>query len=420
VSKVILVDFGASRIKSVLVDTDTDIVIDSYSEPSPSSQHRMLDNKFEVPAAQYWQVFESSVDSLIVGHGVPDAIYICSEMHGFVLTRDGEPLTGYISWKDQRVKMQEVEQYTEQFFQTTGMKLRSGLPFVSMFIVRNQFTGTVRFNTLVDWILIKGGCDHPISNITLAASTGLVNNDNKWSVDLTKLFNQDTQYNKITTDLKECLGHVVISGHSIPVYGGIGDLQSAMYGAGLGVSVDAVLNLGTGSQVACRFRPGTETRPDVNGHQVSVITHIPCGRSLNVLATFVNNIAGQDIFWDRWNKLTYESILSARPLSNINFFEAAWKWNGEGGSISLSEERNTLDLVLPEIARTWIEQYIEAIDQLDPNSMCKQVGVIGGLATKSSFVIKMLNILDSSRIYNYVKSKTGEETLDGLLKASKL
>ncbi len=43
-------------------------------------------------------------------------------------------LTGYVSWKDQRVKIQEVEQYSEQFFQITGMKLRSGLPFASLFL----------------------------------------------------------------------------------------------------------------------------------------------------------------------------------------------------------------------------------------------------------------------------------------------
>lgn len=111
-----LVDFGASRIKSVLIDVDTDFVIDSSSEASPSSLHRIVDDKFEVPAIQYWNVFESTVKNLILKHGAPDAIYVCSEMHGFVLTRNGEPLTGYISWKDQRVKIQEVGQYAEKFF----------------------------------------------------------------------------------------------------------------------------------------------------------------------------------------------------------------------------------------------------------------------------------------------------------------
>lgn len=413
-SKAILVDFGASRIKSVLVDTDTDTVIDSCSEASPSSQHQIVDSKFEVPAIEYWNVFESIVNNLILKHGAPDAIYICAEMHGFVLTRDGEPLTGYISWKDQRVKMQEVEQYAEQFFQTTGMKLRTGLPVVSIRKVRNQFTDSVRFNTLVDWILIKGGCSDPKSNITLAASTGFVNIDNKWVVE------KATEYNQITTDIRECLGHVIVGNHSIPVYAGIGDLQSAMYGAGLGENVDAVLNLGTGSQVACRHVKGTETRPDVNGKLTSVITHIPCGRALNVFATFVNSIAGTDVFWNNWSAITFENVVSVIPSSNLNFFDAAWKWNGDSGFITLSEERNTFDLVLPEIARTWAQQYIDAINELDPTSTCKRVAVIGGLALKSPFLIPLLNILDPTRMYNYVNSITGEESLDGLLKVAKL
>jgi hypothetical protein len=414
VTKAILVDFGASRIKSVLVDTDTDTVIDLCSEVSPSSQHQIIDGKFEVPAIEYWNVFESTVNNLILKHGTPDAIYICAEMHGFVLTNNNEPLTGYISWKDQRVKMQEVEQYTDQFFQTTGMKLRSGLPFVSMFKVRTQFTVPVRFNTLVDWILIKGGCSNPKSNITLAASTGFVNTDNKWVI------NDNIEYNQITTDVTECLGYVIVGDHSIPVYAGLGDLQSAMYGAGLGENVDAVLNLGTGSQVVCKYIKGTEIRPDVNGNPTSVITHIPCGRALNIFANFVNNIAGANIFWDKWSNITFKSVIDSAPSSNINFFEAAWKWNGDSGFIALTEERNTLDLVLPEIARTWVQQYIDAINELDPTATCKQVAVIGGLAQRSPFLIPTLNIIDSSRMYNYVNSITGEESLDGLLKVAKL
>ena len=419
-SNAILVDFGASRIKSVLINTDTNTVIDSCSEVSPSSQHQIIDSIFEVPAIHYWNVFESAISSLIAKHGVPSAIYICAEMHGFVLTKDSEPLTGYISWKDQRVKIQQVEQYAEQFFNTTGMKLRPGLPFISMFSVSNQFTGSVRFNTLVDCILIKGGCKDPKSNITLAAATWLVDTTSQWSTDLIKLFNQDTQFNEITTDVTECLGSVVISRHSIPVYAGIGDLQSAMYGAGLGTDVNAVLNLGTGSQVACKYRAGTEVRPDITGDLISVITHIPCGRALNVLAKFVNSISVTDVFWEKWNSLSVDDVIAATPSSNINFFEAAWKWNGNSGTISLTEERCTFDLVLPEIARTWIQQYVDAINELDPDSVCKRVGVIGGLAAKSPFVIQALNNIDTTRVYSYTISVTGEETLDGLLKISKL
>ena len=373
-SNAILVDFGASRIKSVLINTDTNTVIDSCSEVSPSSQHQIIDSIFEVPAIHYWNVFESAISSLIAKHGVPSAIYICAEMHGFVLTKDSEPLTGYISWKDQRVKIQQVEQYAEQFFNTTGMKLRPGLPFTT----------------------------------------------SQWSTDLIKLFNQDTQFNEITTDVTECLGSVVISRHSIPVYAGIGDLQSAMYGAGLGTDVNAVLNLGTGSQVACKYRAGTEVRPDITGDLISVITHIPCGRALNVLAKFVNSISVTDVFWEKWNSLSVDDVIAATPSSNINFFEAAWKWNGNSGTISLTEERCTFDLVLPEIARTWIQQYVDAINELDPDSVCKRVGVIGGLAAKSPFVIQALNNIDTTRVYSYTISVTGEETLDGLLKISKL
>lgn len=409
----LLVDFGASRIKSVLINTVTGAVLDSYEEASPSSLHRSTTiDECEIPVDLYWKAFERSVSNF----KQVDRIYICSEMHGFVL----HGATDYISWKDQRVKIDTITQHADRFFEITGMKLRAGLPFVSMFVAKCLIVGPVRFCTLVDYLLIRGGCKNPKSNITLAASTGLVDvNNNQWSTELISLYDvplDRLSFNEITTDINECLGIISIAGKQIPVYAGIGDLQSAMHGANFGKDLTAVVNLGTGSQVVCDINSTTETRPAVSGKPASVITHISSGRALNVLAKFVNDIAGKDIFWSKWVGISLDDVLSATPVSNINFFEAAWQWNGSTGSIGLTEHRSTLDLVLPEIARTWIQQYADAINLIDPNKECTIVGVIGGLASKSHFAVSALNAIDPNRTYQYVSSITGEETLDGLLK----
>lgn len=418
-SNILLIDFGASRIKSVVVNTGINEVIGSYEVVSPSSCYPMVDNKFEIPADLYWAAFEVSVDTLINKHGPVSKIFICSEMHGFVLSDNDTPVTGYISWKDQRVDISNVHFSPLQFFNLTGMKLRSGLPFVTLSGIENKFENPLKFNTIVDWILLRGGCRHPLSNLTLAAGSGLVDINGNWNEELINSVNVKLTFNRISSNVKDCLGTVNISGHLIPVYAGIGDLQSALFGAGFDTTVDAVLNLGTGSQVITKYQQGTETRPGVSGDLLSVITHIPSGRALNIIANFVNSISNTDVFWDRWKKINPQSIVDKQPRSDLNFFDSAWKWNG-AGYISLSEQNFSFDDVLSEIARAWVQQYIDALNELDSDKQYTTVGVIGGLASKSPFIIPVLNQLDSPRSYQYVSSITGEETLDGLLKVSKL
>jgi glycerol kinase len=421
-NKVLLVDFGASRVKSVVIDTDTHKVLSVKDVPSPSTKSLTDGDRFEVDPELYWIALENTAGELIKQYDI-DSMWICSEMHGCVLTNEqGTPVTNYISWKDQR-SIEDLKTYTDRFLLTTGMKLRTGLPWSTLYSIKDTINSTVHLHTLVDWLLVRGGCSTPKSHVTMAAGTGFYDIlDHSWSNTLLNLISvspDKIKFNPVTKDI-EHLGTIHLSGKNIQVYGGIGDLQAAVFGAWTG-KVDAVINLGTGSQVVTRPSGSfinQEFRPFVKQDLIKVITHIPCGRALSIIAEFVDSIAGMSggnpIFWQKWCQLTVDEVVNATVIADLNLFSAAWKHSENSGWISL-KHGSDFKLILAGIAKSWLTQYISVINILDPNHTIQTVAVTGGLSRKGEFVVPVLAELDCTRFYQRGSLTTDEETLDGLL-----
>jgi hypothetical protein len=458
-SKAILVDFGASRVKASLIDKKSGHSIDFIDCISPSCNHKNLaKNIFEFDAEEYWQALELTAGALLQKYSEHkiEELWLCFEMHGFLLANsEGKPITGYISWKDQRGSFDttETSQSTLEslknklidFSKKTGMFIKPGLPIVNLSsgILRNTIpnlkdylkVNKVRFLSLSDWLLLRGGVKNPKINFTLAASTGLFDITKKeWSLDLLKLADMnpnDFIFSSINEDIFCPLGEVFLDNNFIKVYGGVGDFQAAIYGANFPNKANAIINLGTGSQVAIYNEKekddlvGCEIRPLINGGYAKVITHIPCGRALNVIENFIDGLAnisgGQNIFWSLWTNLSPNDVLESRAISNLNLFEASWKRNLpiEGfGWIGLDEEFSSPEKVISGIAKSWLCQYLEALSFLDPNVQCVEVLLSGGVAQKTPFLVDTLKKLEPKRNFRLASTLTGEETLDGLCKLS--
>lgn len=408
-NKIVLVDFGATRVKSVLVDTLFGAVIDSVEVDSPS---RKSDSDragyFEVAAEKYQQAFEQTALTLLRRNDAVNAIYICSEMHGFaLLNKNTNTVSPYISWKDTRVNINSYEHLAPGFFEFTAMKLRPGLPFLNLklAVAAGQ---DYKFLTLVDAVLTLSGCTEIKTDLSLAASTGLVDlNKKEWSRELCPFNN--VEFTELNLDVAQPIAKL----GSVNIYGGIGDLQAAVLGAGL--NDNAVFNLGTGSQVICKDQQiGHELRPYVHGN-LRVITHIPSGRALNIIAEFFNSIADDStFFWQHWANLSADDVFNAQDCVDLNMFEAAWQYNAASGFIKFREGRSDFKSVLADIAKSWAMQYISALNKLDPEYKQTTVTVSGGLAHKSKFLIDVLSRLDANRTYNNSTITLAEETLEGL------
>ncbi len=438
-SYVLLVDFGASRVKCVIWSSVQQKVIDEMVVASPVPIFGIL-GEVEVTPEDYWRALEVTAGILVVKYPSVDTMWLCTEMHGLIVSDSaGFLLTPYISWRDSRTVVKNelgISTYDilslqgDEFFEKSGMKLRAGLPIVSLAHIASQIKlpSIFRVFTLADWLIWRGGEPNPSIHPSLAAGTGLYDIHTKeWSNALLDMAGvRDNRV--ILPSLAPAgapIGKINLTGKTINVYGGIGDLQSAVYGAGFPNKVNLVINLGTGSQIVRRWHnipEGIERRLSVDDLDFAAITHIPSGRALNVFADFLNGCSilgnGDPFFWQKFDELTVEQVLNSNLEIDMNVFTAAWQYQ-HGGCIKYIHDNNfTPNELLASIAKGWLSQYVRGMKQLDPLSEDLEFYVCGGLSRRAKFAINVLSSL-SGKSAELVGTLTGEETLDGLLALAK-
>ena len=172
---VVLVDFGASRIKAVHYSLSQNRVISRCESASPKLRYGIA-GEVEGNPEDYWQALEATAGQLIANAPEIQDLWLCSEMHGFLLAdyATAQPVTGYISWQDQRAltsmgkpnnAMDRIGELSPSLLSVTGMQLRSGLPVAGLAFIRqvNWPRGSLRFLTLVNY-QIRLPNIHPHSN----------------------------------------------------------------------------------------------------------------------------------------------------------------------------------------------------------------------------------------------------------------
>ena len=321
------------------------------------------------------------------------------------------------------------------------MKLKPGLPLTTFASLKKKFInkqtkGYFYLLSLVDMLLCYGKVKNAKSNITLQSSLGFHDiSNNKLNYEILNILNLDNskiKFNEQQENINDTLGVICIDSIEIPVFAGVGDFQAALYGSGFPENSNAILNLGTGSQVAIisknkKIIREHERRKLLSGEIASVISHIPSGRALNVVASFIDAIAAashgnQSLFWNLWFDLDAAEILSNQPNSRLSFFDSAWSVDSihyPFGWIALRENQVSIRSVVSEIARSWVEQYVQALSLLDKDSSLSSVSITGGLAHKSKFLIEVFSELKPNYKFKTTNNITGEDTLDGILKLCK-
>lgn len=435
----LLTDFGASRVKLMLWDS-VHGMLDSIDHVSPTP---IISDAgcYEFHPETYWTIFTDCLNLLLNKNSNVsiESMYLCCEMHGFILvSEEGKPLTNYVSWKDERLDTSYSSNLTyldklkhEQipFRKKTGMNLRSGLPFCTLWylsITNSLPKQPYRVCSLADWILIRGGCHSPNANITLAAGTGFVNIQTKsWDTELIEFI--FTSQHQITfanlVDIKTPLGSIETDKTVLKVFAGCGDMQTACYGVDFDYTHEILINLGTGSQVlvagidVCN---DYEMRLGCDDILYRAITHIPAGRMLSIFMKLFGafSMNSEPQFWNEWKSLTADEVLSAPIITDCKVFKAAWGYNDATGYLKVREEFLDKKIMLAGLAHSWLTQYKQAVELIASDINPSQIVLSGGLSRRGSFVKNALSELlgMSVRIPSLV---TDEETFEGLLKLSK-
>lgn len=420
--KFLLIDFGASRVKSALL---SDGRISDIADTPPVVPCIKKGKRFEVSLKDIRRLFIDLASSYALKYKI-DGIFVCSEMHGFALIdNNNQPLSNYISWQDERC-LEEIngissfemlkEILGESFFHKTGMFPRACHPIFNLFhLVRQKKLKRAKVISLPEWLCACDGSTLNIAHSTMSAGLGLYNIYSKcFDEELISALGHEAGFDFNTVSHNVVIGgHIDLNGRKTPVYTGVGDHQCATLGAGNDTSSISV-NLGTGSQIALidHKNDNCESRPFFDGQMLKVITHIPSGRALNVFAAFFGSINPELDFWGELSTVTLEEMLAADLNINLGLFSSAWRYSGGGSVTAINENNLTKRNFLSSLLRNYAQQYKEAIQTIVPSSTYTRMVLSGGISRKLPVLAKYLE--SSIGIKATITQSAHDETLEGL------
>ncbi len=397
----LLVDFGTTSTKSAVVDLDDGAFTVPESYPALKNLSARA-GRCEFALAEVAERF-ASICSAYYQRQPFDGIALCSEMHGFaVLDLDDQPLSNYISWKDERSLEQGAdksafEQIThllgERFKSITGMKPRPGFaPMNFTQLTRDgDLPPDVRIVDLPAWLCRANGAATGLAHPTMLAGLALYDVER-----------QETAREIVDAVFELCgirlrVDHAASAGQiagywrgnsvQIPIYVGIGDHQCSLLGAGLVADNSLSINLGTGAQVSLLNRhkapAEAETRPYFSGQQLKTITHIPGGRALAEYIGFLEEVGGGTAdFWSRLAAVELRAIQSSHLDFGLGLFPSARGYTRGGHIAAIGEGALTLDHYLASLLRAFAEQYIDLARLFDPAQQLRHILLSGGIARR--------------------------------------
>lgn len=403
----LLLDFGTTSTKAAVVDLETGFFshVRSFSSlPSCSD----LPGQYEASPAALADRFNSICrlyyDELVqpfVG------IALCSEQNGFVaLSQANQPLTNYISWKDER-SLEPIDglstfslltrELGERFKEITGWRPGPGLPIMNVtHLARSsQLTGTCKIATLPEWLALCCTDSRNIVHETMIHCQGFYDvHHRRISAELTAFVKELTGLQCVFNEVADT-GSVSGYWHGpdgkIPIYVGVGDHQCSVLGACNVPRESISLNLGTGSQVAVIDAPATRTeyevRPYFDSRTLVAVTRIPAGRALATYLRFLEDIclasgAREPDFWRMFSAIEDYDLREATLEFDLAVFSSAWNYRGGGKISNIAEGSLTLKNYLASLFKSWVQQYPEIVRLFDPSHQASRCILSGGLARR--------------------------------------
>ncbi len=408
-SHFLLLDFGTTSTKSTLVDLDSGI----FTVPE---SHAALDNIARQPNRCEFALdaVASRFKSICAAYyaRVPFVgIVICSEMHGFaVLDMDDQPLSNYISWKDERSREktqghsvfdEACDLFGDRFKTITGMKVRPG--FAPMNFIRiardHDLPPNVRIVDLPGWLCRASGRATGLAHPTMLAGLALYDvqqgSVSEQLVEAVRQLSGSTCHLDQPAAAGQISGYWKDSGTPVPIYLGIGDHQCSLLGAGL-VSADTLsINLGTGAQVSVlNLQPApdeAETRPYFASSQLKTITHIPGGRALAEYVGFLQEVGGPTRdFWHALAAVDAESVRRSDLHFDLGLFPSARGYDGGGRIGGIGEGCLTLDNYLASLLRAFAGQYLDLARLFDPEGHLTHCLLSGGIARRLPLIEQLI------------------------------
>ncbi len=423
-------DVGSSSIKGGVLDLATSEVTDVVKEPFPDPLAGQPAGHFEVSMTAIVDGVRRVITRLLATSPQAKAVLVSSQMGGVVLVDDaGRPLSNYLSWRDQRTLqphpsgksyIEEVrDRWSDQEFAELGRELQPGSATTLMFWLAEQ--GRLQRSAGVASVgdaAIAQLCG-AVPKMHPTEAIGLLNlHERDWHRSaFAKLGLEHIRWPAIADEVHP-VGVLQPPFPAIPCYAAFGDQQCALYGAGL-MEDELSINISTGSQVSRRTAQAQmgeyQTRAYFDGAWVNTITHLPAGRSLNVLMDFLTELprrAGMTIE-NPWSLIgnALQEADGGGLTCDLAFFKGPF---GERGSIEgITTENLTVGNLFHAAIEAMVNNYSRCIDRIWPTRDWQRIALTGGL----THALPKLRDQIATRIGQKLREPTAsEETLLGLLK----
>jgi sugar (pentulose or hexulose) kinase len=273
--------------------------------------------------------------------------------------------------------------------QDAGNELRPSLPVGTLFVMkeRGQLPAAPFLPaSLADFLTAHLCHARPVTSATNAAAHGCMDvRRGRWHTGMLAAAGLDSiEFPSIVPD-GTCVGTLPRRWGSMPCYLAVGDQQAALLGASLEPG-ELSLNVATGSQVSLlTSNPAAgdyQVRPYFGGRFLRTITHIPAGRSLNLVLRLLAEMSTGGPGGELWGRL--ESAAREVPVTslqvNLSFFPGAL---GECGSIAnIREDNFTAAHLFRAAIEAMAANYEHCAGRLSPARDWNRLVFSGGLILK--------------------------------------
>ena len=448
-------DIGSSSIKGALVEVTESataagriVVGPTCAEPFPAMVAGLPPGHFEVAPQPIVAACRRVVER-VLAQSPSDcspitALVSCGQMGGVILVdRQGAARSNYLSWRDQRAMQPLTNQppskeppskeplsYFDEFrgrltaedWIALGREVQPGSPLTLLaWLARHDQldrSGQVGPMSLGDyvWRQLAGG-SHLLAR---TQANGLLNlHTGQLHGDLFERFGIADLYWPQLADEWQVSGRwKQLSGplsQEIPCYPCVGDHPCALIGTRL-EPTELSINVSTGSQVSrlsTSFEPGPyQTRPYFAGQLLNTITHVPAGRSLNVLIDFMTEWSrslGGSVTSDPWDYVIEQAArvraggAVAGPRVDLAFFAGPL---GDRGSISeITTENLTVGHLFASAFDAMAENYRQLVSRLCPQRDWSRIVLSGGLVQR----IEQLRAVIIRRLSEQPNSSAGPD-----------
>jgi sugar (pentulose or hexulose) kinase len=426
------IDLGTSFIKAAVLDLDASELQQVRRMPFPEPISLPDPLRVEFDPDGIVATVNNLIGELTASPVTYEGVVMCTQMSCLVLMDEqGEARSNCIGWRDQRALEPHPsgsgsyykvlkQRLTAKQKRELGNELPPGAPICFLFWMAEQGTleaGRVPVS-LADFVLSTLCGSPPSIESSNAMACELLRLDTMgWHEEVIKELRLDKLHWPPIRRHGEMVGSMQVGAETVPCYTPVGDYQCALAGALLSED-ELSLNISTGSQVSRLTHQlvlgNYQTRPFFDGKFTNTFSHLPAGRSLNVLVDLLGELAQHSgtVITDPWQYIARAAAaVDHTDLEvKLSFFPGP---RGDKGSISNIREQNlTVGTLFRASFENMAENYYECALRLWPDRSWKNIVFSGGLARKLKLLRKIIEhkFQTSSRL-----CPLEEDTLLGLM-----